>query len=519
MWQMTRILESWRSSVFYWNNEGVFKRMNPPRYWWRSLLLLGLLLLSILSYIALFRIAPQPDQPITRFVSMWFICFLPYLGASAYVFMTKPLTGRWFWIEPGIILVGTLIFYLMLLPLPTGLSRDAWRYLWDARVIVHGYSPYVYAPGDKVLLPLRDILYYNCRFRNIPTDYPPGAEGIYVLSYLLSPTNLYGLKAIFLFFEMVTCGALMLLLARKGLDPRRAVIYAWCPLPIVEIAIEGHVDAMTVMFIVLALLSATSNKRGGRALTGFLLGIATLTRIYPIILLAVVVRPRDWSLLLTCFITIVLGYIPFIILGHGQVLGFLPIYLNQQGGNAGPLQQYIAQIGHSLGLTLANTITLEHIVDVILLGTMTLIVLMLRLRERISMEAATLLLISTVFVLSSHIFPWYTIVLLPLVAVLIGPIKVFKKRSGKELAIVITWYILCTIPLSYISSAQTIRDTPDWFMENVVIYFVNNFGTGSSVIVIGGLILAAIIGITSLLWRRRETYSDASGSRGEKIHR
>src|SRR5205085_12283022 len=104
----------------------------------------------------------------------------------------------------------------------------------------------------------------------------------------------------------------------RGLDPARTIIYAWCPLPIVEFAIQGHVDAATLTFILLAVLCSLNNRRSARILTGFLIGMATLTKIYPILLLVVVVRRRDWALIATCFITIVASYIPYIILGHGQ---------------------------------------------------------------------------------------------------------------------------------------------------------------------------------------------------------
>ncbi len=135
-----------------------------------------------------------------------------------------------------------------------------------------------------------------------------------MVGYLLSSTNLLGLKALFVLCDMVTCGALAWLLAKKGLDARRVVIYAWCPLPIVEFAIEGHLDVLVILFTVLVALSATifgTDGRKGQVLTGFLIGMATLTKIYPILLLVVFFRGRNWILLLTCFGTIFLGYIPF----------------------------------------------------------------------------------------------------------------------------------------------------------------------------------------------------------------
>src|SRR5436305_5689153 len=218
----------------------------------------------------------------------------------------------------------------MLLPLPPGLSHDSWRYLWDARVTLHGFSPYVYAPGDKALASLQNtILYTNSRFRNAPTIYPPGAQAVFLLSYLLAPANLYFLKGIFVIFDMITCAALIVLLGRKGLDQRRVILYAWCPLPIIEFAIQGHMDVITLTFTILAVLAASNHSVRGYMLTGFLIGLATLTKIYPILLLVVIlpegndkhapvkqrIRNHYLPLLGSCFATIIIGYLPYLILG------------------------------------------------------------------------------------------------------------------------------------------------------------------------------------------------------------
>src|SRR5215467_12049605 len=124
--------------------------------WWRLLVLCLLLLLSVAISLLLISAAPQSDEHVVPFLHVWMLSFLPYGAACAFVLATKPITGRWHRIEVSVILLGALLLRAMLLPLPPGLSRDAWRYLWDARVTLHGFSPYVYAPGDKALLPLRD---------------------------------------------------------------------------------------------------------------------------------------------------------------------------------------------------------------------------------------------------------------------------------------------------------------------------------------------------------------------------
>jgi len=123
-------------------------------------------------------------------------------------------------------------------------------------------------------LPFRNSIFDNSRFRDVPTIYLPVAQGVYLLSYLLAPNNLFALKGIFLLCDLVTCGALSWLLARKGLDPRRMIIYAWCPLPIVEYALQGHVDPLTIMLTVLAVVGAVvgefvgARPRGAGADTG-----------------------------------------------------------------------------------------------------------------------------------------------------------------------------------------------------------------------------------------------------------
>ena len=336
-------------------------------------------------------------------------------------------------------------------------------------MILHGYSPYVYAPENPILTPLRDALIYgNSGYRNVPTVYPPVAQSIYVLSYLLAPSNLFVLKAIFLSFDMLTCIGLALLLFQRGLDPRHMIIYAWCPLPIVEFAIEGHLDALTGTFIVLTLLSAAKRDRavGWRVLLGVLIALATLTKIYPLLLLLVVTRRRDWEIPLACIVTIILAYIPFLILGHGQVFGFFSTYATEQRQNAGVVPLVVHFFTYNL-LHLPDRITVlaQYAVDALLVGPILLLVFFLRLRERISMEVAALILIGIVYAVSTHIFPWYTTVLLLFVPLLIGPLWTRKGLSGKGIAIAGVWYFVCTSLTAYF-----FRSTLDWTLYYIFVY-------------------------------------------------
>ena len=183
-------------------------------------------------------------------------------------------------------------------------------------------------------------------------------------------------------------------------------------------------------------------------------------------MLVVIPRRRDRVVYASCLVTIFLGYLPFLIMGHGQVLGFLPTYIREQGGNAGVVQFAVVWIASKLALTLDATILLECIADLTLLCLVALVVWNLRRRNHMSMEAATLLLIGTVFAISSHVFTWYVPALLPWIALLVGPLWVDKRPSGKGLAIATAWYFTVVVilyyNLNYPSGLHIYYDTAYW---------------------------------------------------------
>ncbi len=516
---------------------------------WRLMLLCVLLILAIGFNLLLALLAPPIDTPVSVFITFWLVSYLPYLAACLLVLLARPLDGRWRWLELGMILLGAFILRAIFLPLLPDLSHDSWRYLWDARVTLHGYSPYVYIPRDPALIHLRNVVFDNSRFRDVPTLYPPGAQAIYLLSYLIAPDNLLVLKSIFSALDLVTCGALAYLLHSRGLDPARCIIYAWCPLPILEFALQGHHEAITLAFIMLAFTCALGTWRGSRVLTGFLLAIATLTNIYPILFLVVLLRRgdnphkrgrkgqgerkgqkvkdlritstsvsdrksqgertgpgrpqanhqgdrtpaaaaphqgdrkgrpyyttmrlakpaysrsvvcprpaevyhlflcflsmcrRDWALLATCFATLILAYVPYVLLGHGQVFGFFATYASEQSPNAGSVLLLIHWLGARLALPRSMILTLGYCVDLLLVSGAALGILWLRRHKLISIEAAALILIGTIFAVSTHLYPWYNTALLPWLALLIGPLWTRQNGlSGKGLAVIITWYFAC----------------------------------------------------------------------------
>ena len=479
------------------HNSSTSFTLHPRR---RLGILFVLLLFSVFSYVILSLVASQLHRQMISFIVAWAFCFLCYLVAGLWIMTSKQTSKRFLWYELGIIFVGAIIFRLLLINLPPELSPDAWRYLWDARVIVHGYSPYQYAPKNQLLIPLRNVLFTHSDFRDTPTKYPPGAEFYFVLAYLLSPTKLIGLKSLLILCDLVTCVALMALLTYKGRDPRYALLYAWCPLPIVEFAIESHIDAVTITFSVLAVLCAVRFKQHSRILVGIMIGLATLTKLYPIILLLVLMHRRDWKLLVAYVVTIMLGYAPFLLLGHGHLLGSggpIAAITSQGEAHIGVVQNVLFITGTNLHIKHSIIQNVVYVVEGLIISTALASVLIGRLRRSMSIEVGALLLTGVTLAIYAHVFPWYVPALLPWIALSIAPLWTKKGPSAKGLAITMLWYFTFTCILSYIVGSPQYRTQANW-----LIYYAITFG-----VVLIGLLVSLFI----LFYKRTHTTALENG--------
>lgn len=259
-------------------------------------------------------------------------------------------------------------------------------------------------------------------------------------------------------------------------------------------------DVITLTFTILAILAASYHNVRGYVLTGFLVGLATLTKIYPILLLVVIlpdgndkdapimqrVKYNYIPLLGSCFATIIIGYIPYLILGHGQAFGYFAAYASEQGQNAGVTQQIVHWIGERLRLSLTKTITIEHLVDVFIISAASVIIFALRWRNRISIEAGTLILFGAILSISSHVFPWYTTILLLWVPVLLVPFWSRTGLVGQGLAVIAVWYFTTVVLLSYFFNP--VQGVPnDWTAYYRLVYWP----------VVVALCVAALISVTN----------------------
>ncbi|MDA2916719.1 DUF2029 domain-containing protein [Nitrospinae bacterium AH_259_B05_G02_I21] len=261
-------------------------------------------------------------SPFTAFVILASALFLLYGASVALLWRTDDAP----WLLA--VLFGlAVLFRMVLVASPPTLSSDMYRYIWDGRVQAHGLAPWTYPPGDPALEPLRDeTIYPHINRKGARTIYPPGAQAGFRLIYGLVGDSVTGTKAVMVMADLVTIGLLTLLLAQMGAPLNRALLYAWNPLVIVEVAHSGHLDPLYLPAVVGAFLAHRADRR---ALVGALVGLATLTKLYPALLVLAFHRRGDRRMPLAWAAVVGLGYLPSLGLGR-QVLGFLPTYLFDQ---------------------------------------------------------------------------------------------------------------------------------------------------------------------------------------------
>ena len=226
-------------------------------------------------------------------------------------------------------LIFAALFRISILFSPPYLSDDVYRYVWDGRVQSAGINPYRYIPADESLAKLRDDkIYPNINRREYArTIYPPVAEGVFLLITRISE-SLTWMKAAMVGFEAIAVWALIQLLVSFGFARQRVLIYAWHPLVVWEFAGSGHLDAMMIAFIALALLA---HRKRRETLTVVLLACATCVKLFPAALFPAFYKRWSWKMPLTFVATIVVAYLPYLSVGPKGALGFLEGYANERG--------------------------------------------------------------------------------------------------------------------------------------------------------------------------------------------
>jgi hypothetical protein len=241
-------------------------------------LLAEILLLGALHRFDDWRYADMP----VKFVETTVLCGIVFFAAAS--FFAQVASSRRavviFW-------VGAVLLRVVALPLEPG--DDLWRYQWEGKVQNLGFNPYVLAPNDETLVPLRAEFanWSQINHRDYSAIYPPGTELVFAaLSRFGAGPLVY--KLLFAAADLAAIGVLLRLIggSTRFAD---AAWYAWNPLVVYSFAGAAHFDSLMILPLLVAILCfvrAASCTRTSYAVLGAIaLGLAISIKLVPILLL------------------------------------------------------------------------------------------------------------------------------------------------------------------------------------------------------------------------------------------
>ena len=311
------------------------------------------------------------------------------------------------------ILVGAVLMRLTLLFVEPYLSTDIYRYVWDGRVQAAGINPYRYVPAAAEVAHLRDAaIFPNInRADYAVTIYPPTAQAIFLAVTRLGE-SVVAMKLGLLAFEAATVAALLALLSRLGSPATRIAAYAWHPLPVWEIAGSGHVDVAMCALLMAGLLLSL---HGRTLLAGVLVTLGALVKPTALLALPVFWRPWNWRLPLVVMLTALLAYVPYLSVGS-DVSGFLWGYVEEEGLASGRGFNALWLMERFTG-PVPGAVRVYVVVAAVIMIALAIAVALRRDRSAPTTVACLNWLLVVFLVLVSPHYPWYFLVLVPLLAV------------------------------------------------------------------------------------------------------
>jgi len=319
---------------------------------------------------------------------------------------------------------------------PPNTSTDSARYAWDGIVQDAGLSPYDYAPADPAVAALRPEWLFPtpavnkageqycpglrivkvqeletgttiCSALNRPavtTIYPPASELFFAaVRFVAGPGPEYWpMQLACLLLSLAITGLLINGLIARGRDPRWAALWGWCPLVATEGVTNSHIDMLGALLLLAATLLASS-RRPWRA--GVALGVAISAKLIPVIGSFALLRRSPVKVIVAAVAVFAVLYVPYVLASGIGVLGYLPGYLTEEGYTDG---------------------TRFVLVSLVLPGTAALVVSALLLAILAAYTwlksnpddpwLAQLVMIGGTLLIVSPRYPWYALLLVPMIA-------------------------------------------------------------------------------------------------------
>jgi hypothetical protein len=370
------------------------------------------------------------EKPVLCLVGLMMVSGFVYLWLVMKVRDTQPSGGLLGWV----FILGLLmrLFYFGSTPV---LEDDSYRYLWDGGVVAKGYNPYRYPPRDimdnssgdvpKALVQLgKDIptILLRINYPWLRTIYPPVSQALFALAHKIRPWSLDAWRLVLLVFDFITLFLLLVLFRRLDLPLLGLVIYWWNPLLIKEIYNSGHMD---VLLFPLLLGSFLLTIQGRVVWASAVLGLAVGVKFWPALLLPIVLRPvlkKPGRLLTALFIFVlvsVLTLLPMYIGGLDSRSGFVAYsrYWEMNDSLYMLLFWAVQYVKVLFEIPFASAHIITRAIIVLVLAAIVGFLVRNNTSSPLEMCRRCLWVITALYLFSPTQFPWYSLWILPFLAV------------------------------------------------------------------------------------------------------
>ncbi len=332
-----------------------------------------------------------------------------------------------------VILIG-IIARLILIPTVPILEDDFNRYLWDGAVAAKGYNPYKYTPKDffdeKIPTDNTPERLYKLgkesgkilklvNHPQIRTIYPPVAQGVFVLTYIIKPWSVPVWKAIIFLLDLIVLFLLFNVLKKLNLSKSLIIIYWWNPVLLHEFYSAAHMDIIMYPIILTAIIFYLNRKY---IFSSGLFALSFGVKVWPVVFIPFVLKKIFRSkkkFLLAAFtsgIILILLSLPVILTKLDDSLGFVTYSKNWTNNEA--FFQLVNQavkgfiklfnIHYYCSLCVARWLTLG--------GYSIFIIYLLsrKIDDNKQFVYSLFLVVSVLYLISPTQFPWYYTWVLPI---------------------------------------------------------------------------------------------------------
>ena len=315
-----------------------------------------------------------------------------------YALLLIQLLGGWSPAPNRLLIAAMLLAVAFRVPLAVarvGSDSDMVRYLYDGRLQQLGYNPFSVLPSDPAVAATHTDDTRRMPSRNAMTPYPAAAQLFFRLIVSIHESRRL-MKLALVGCDLLTIAVLVAWLRSTERSPWLALVYAWNPLVVLEVAHSGHIDALGALWLAISAWML-STGRGMRAMVAFVIAVAT--KLLPIVLVPLYwrrVRIRDAVVGALVLATL---YFPF------RSAGTLPL------GAVPNVIEYIRFNGPLFKL-LASIVTPQGAAAVAVLAGLT-VAAWFRARTSADDPAAWAWPMAVSLAAAPVVYPWYLLYLTP----------------------------------------------------------------------------------------------------------